>query len=383
MGSWFSNMHIRKREGLSKEQVLEAMCHILQKEGCQLAASAEEADYGLALLDSPASGWFSVHSDLFAFEDPQAFTKLGNPCGKTLHTDILGIACMDSDYLYLNLLNPDEDLDAWVSTGHGKEVGIHRRKHVAGWKKKVVNYPVFREKMSQTYWCAEELLEAVADCLQLPPQHSILDYSALEHVGLQEQPTYLYFKLPQQEQKEPPRLQIDLYSLMPCEIGKEEVISCVNTGGRSRGVCVYFVGDYVEKDEITFENVQWQENKNGLWVFRPISLEKVRLADGQWAFRAHDPNYVIPPQVNPDLNFKKKMLLEFERAIRVRFTPRGNARKVLDITVVFVPDENPAGQAGWNVWAHHSSKQDFLKCHNETWARREPSAMIPEDSVDI
>ncbi len=382
MGSWFSNFHIRKREGLSQKQVLDSISSILKMEGYELSESAEDADYGVAVLSGEKSAWFSIHSDAFSFENPREFTKLGVHCGKLLHTEVLGICCADSDFLYLNLLDPKENVDAWVCIGSGAEMGIRRRTGLAAWKKKVDDYSTFRKKVQQKYVCAEEFLREVADCLRLPAEHSNVYYSELGDPGAGVQLAYRYFKMPEQGQKELPKLQLRTYSLMPCEMGKPEVISCVNTGGKSRGLSVYFVGSYVEKEEITFENVQWQERINDGWAYRPIALEKVQLRDGKWAYCGHDPTYLIPPKVNPNLNFKKRTDMEYERSICVRFAPKGNERKRLDIAVVFVPDENPEGQAGWIVWALHGSKREFIRQHNQTWADKCPGLLIREDSVD-
>ncbi len=384
MGSWFSNLHIRKKEGISLKQILDVFKEMMEKAGYQFAASAETADCGLAVLSGEQSDWFSIYSDAFSFEEPEKFVKLGLPCGQQLHTDVLGISCMDSDYLYLNLLNPDENMDGWICTGSGKAAGIQRRRSPAQWKEKVADYPSFLAKVSAKYDCAEELLDKIADNLKLPANRSNMDYSWLEDFALQEQAACLFFKLPETEQKELPRFVMQSYSLMPCKMGKESVVSCNNAGGKSRGVSVYFIGDYVEKDEITFTDVQWQQYKrDNEWEYCPIALEKVQLADGNWAYRGHDPDYRIPPKVNPALPPMKQLNTSYEREITVRFTPQGNERKRLDIAVVFVPDENPAGQVGWVVWAHAGSKESFLREHNEWLKKVAPQEVIPEDSVDL
>ena len=50
----------------------------------------------------------------------------------------------------------------------------------------------------------------------------------------------------------------------------------------------------------------------------------------------------------------------------MRFTPEGNARKRLDITVHFIPLKNPMdGQCGWRVWAGYESKRAFIEATNK------------------
>ena len=54
-----------------------------------------------------------------------------------------------------------------------------------------------------------------------------------------------------------------------------------------------------------------------------------------------------------------------ERSIGVRFTPNGNVRKFLDITVAFLPQSNPTqGQCAWCVWRHYESKRAYIEAYN-------------------
>ena len=101
----------------------------------------------------------------------------------------------------------------------------------------------------------------------------------------------------------------------------------------------------------------------------PIELKKVQLSDGQWAYYYHDPGYKIPSKVDERLPMMKRMRLESEHSIIIRFVPHGNPRKILDITVVLVPDKNPQGQTGWNVWHQFGSKEAFIKFHNDNWSK--------------
>ena len=55
--------------------------------------------------------------------------------------------------------------------------------------------------------------------------------------------------------------------------------------------------------------------------------------------------------------------------LTVRFVPQGDPRKVLDITVMLVPDQNPEGRTTWNVWHQFGSKKAFIQYHNTNWSR--------------
>ena len=90
----------------------------------------------------------------------------------------------------------------------------------------------------------------------------------------------------------------------------------------------------------------------------------MQLPDGQWAYYPHDPGLRIPPRVDERLPPSKQLEVVYERSITVRFVPHGNPRKILDITVVLVPDQNPEGLFGWNVWKEWGSKKAFIAFTN-------------------
>ena len=152
-------------------------------------------------------------------------------------------------------------------------------------------------------------------------------------------------------------------------------ISVRNTGGASKGLSICFLGPYVENDEITFSDTVFRQMRNGIPQSTPFELQKVRLADGQWAYRYHDPDYEIPPkppkfdvQHLNELLKSKQITADREYGITIAFIPHGNRRKSLDITVSFIPDENPEGQVSWNVWKRFGSKEAFFK-NNKQFAQ--------------
>ena len=80
----------------------------------------------------------------------------------------------------------------------------------------------------------------------------------------------------------------------------------------------------------------------------------------------------------------KRMRAESEHGIIVRFVPHGNPRKILDISVVLVPDKNPQGQTGWNVWHAFGSKKAFIAQHNRSWSKHPNCAdlLLREEDFD-
>ena len=363
MGSWFSNLHIRKNENITKEAVAAYLSRLMVERKYLPAASAEEADAAIALVSGDGDAWVSVYSEVFVHDDPESCAAVAAPISEALHTDVLGIACFDSDYLYLNLINPAEKTDAWVGIGRGADVGIKRRNSLTAWKKKVADYPAFSAGAKARYDCADMFLQDAAQCLDLTFERSTMSERYLQELDAQKQ--YLYFRYPEDPQARPvPCFWIQDYSL-PCLVDRESHVVARNMGAESRGLTVYFLGPFVEYDEITFSDVCLKLND----VITAIELTKVQLSDGQWAYSYHNPDFYIPPQVPRRLSEQKWARMVMQRQIALYFVPRGNARKALDITVVFVPDENPAGQGSWNVWQKYGSKKAFIEHHNKLWKR--------------
>ena len=373
MGSWFSNIHIRANGTATAEGVQDWFRRHLQGQG-YLTADAESADGAVAIL--AGDNWITVCSDLLNFEGADAVVEVGGPLSADFRTDVLGIGCFDSDYLYLNLINQAEKVNAWVGIGSAAGLGIKRRTGLAAWKKKVRDFDAFSACAKEAYVCAEEFLFSVEDCLGLSAEYGSVSFEYLQDLGLLAKARIQYFKLPEDmKPKELPRLEPFTSSLMPARIGVSMAVNAVNKGGESRGLSVFFLGPYVEHEEITFTKTCFLVEKHGQYEERPFNLTKVRLTDGQWAYYYNDPGFRIPPKADERLPIKKQMDMEMDREIVVRFVPQGNPRKTLDITVILQPDKNPEGQTGWNVWQFWDSKEAFLDWHNEN--QRQMKKKVP------
>lgn len=370
MGSWFSNLHIRKKGNITEDTVVECIRKIMDKQKYLQAVSEEEADGAFAILSSEESQWYSVYSDLFSFDNPKMFTDYATPMSTEFETDVLGISCFDSDFLFLNLVNVTDKVDAWAGIGSAVGLGVRKRTNLAAWKNKVDDYSTFKESTKKKYVFAEEILADVEHCIHLPQMHGTASYEYLADMGLNETVTYLYFKLPEaMKTQDAPKLVQHTASLMPCFLDKPSTVSGINVGGASKGLSVYFIGPYVEREEITFSDVCFVKWKNNQTEPVPFELKKVQLSDGQWAYYYHDPGYRIPPKVDDRLPMSKRMRVEYEHSIIVRFVPRGDPRKILDITVVLVPDKNQQGQTGWNVWHQFGAKKAYIQFHNSNWSK--------------
>ena len=368
MGSWFSNIHIRKSETATVDAIEKCIGEFMAINHYLPCTSEKDADGAIAIVATENCQWVSVYSDIMSLEDPGKFGEIAANASSALRTDVLGISCFDSDYLYLNLVNTEDNTDAWIGIGSASGLGIRRRSGVSAWKKKVSDFQAFSEGVKKKYVFAEEFLAMVERCLELPTIQSSASYEYLKDFELDKKAQYFYFKLPDEmKSKEPVKLVPHMYSCMPCFLDKPSVVDGINVGGESRGLSVYFLGPYVENDEITFSDVCFVKWKNNQTESVPFDLTKVQLSDGQWAYYYHDPGFRIPARVDERLPLSKRMRAEEEHSIIVRFVPHGNPKKLLDITVALVPDKNPEGQTGWNVWHRWGSKEAFIEQFNVTW----------------
>ncbi|MDD6199707.1 MAG: hypothetical protein PUB93_00345 [Firmicutes bacterium] len=379
MGSWISNISIRKNGNISMDDVAGYLSQMASERQYEPAASEEEADGAFAIIADENAQWFTICSDLISLEDPELFPEIATPMSARLHTDVLGIACFDSDYLYLNLINAEDQTDAWIGIGSAAGLGIKRRSGLKAWKKKVADFPAFSACAKQAYICTEEFLVDAEPCLGLPTLQSAASFEYLKDPERKEKTTYYYFKQ-RDDAQDRKSAQFALYCMhvgLPCLVERESDVSVISEGPESKGLSIYFLGPYVEKDEITFSNVRL-----GNWrAFAPIELTKEQLPDGQWAYAYHDPEFKIPPMVPNRLRKEKRAHLEMEQHITVRFVPHGNSRQTLDITVVFVPDQNPSGQASWTVWHPWGSKKAFIEFHNKLWKRVRAIEERPENCL--
>ena len=385
MGSWFSNLHIRKNGKIEENSVVEYICDLMTKQKYAPVETEAEADGIFAILSANESQWYSVYADLFSFEDPKRFAEYATPMSEKLETDVLGISCFDSDYLFLNIINGRQKVDAWAGIGRGTDFGIRKQTNLTAWKSKVNDFDSFKKSIKKKYVFAEEVLADVEQCLHLPQKYGIASLEILREFEINGTVKYLYFRLPEDRKGQEPTVLVQrTASLMPCFLNEPSIVEGINIGGASQGLSVYFVGPYVENEEITFSDVCFIKRRSNHVETVPFALEKVQLSDGQWAYYYHDPGYRIPAQVDDRLPMQKRMQIENERSIIVRFVPHGNPRKILDIAVALVPDRNPQGQTGWNVWHQFGSKETYIQFYNNTWSKH-PGAvhsLLREEDFD-
>lgn len=375
MGNWFANLNIRKSSSATIDAVSEQLTKWLREQQFEPAASAEDADGAVVLLTAEDSEWITVCTELVHLEEPEKFGMVATAVSEALHGDVLGIACFDSDYLWLNLINAREQTDGWLGIGSGKELGFTRRNKLSPWKKKVHDYACFTQCVKEHYILADAFLADAAQCLGLPVRMSGASVRYLEDIDPEKKAVYLYFR--QAEGAENRNLvQMAHYEeSRPALMGWERDVRAINMGAESKGLTIWFLAPGVEENEVTFSDVCIVRQQ----VPMPIVLTRAQMPDGRWAWCWHDPEFPIPAAVTGRMKREKRWELEQQRSIAVRFTPQGDSRKALDIQIGFVPDGNPDGCTWWSVWRKYGSKEDFIKWHNKTWKMVRSMAEADED----
>ena len=365
MGWFFSNLHVRKTAEYDADFFRSTLTEILNAKGYVKKNSPDEADLSLSIYDAGGK-WVSVCSDGLEFYTEESIRDICNPLSESLSADVLTVSCFDSDCLILNRVNKKLDVVAWAKTGSYPELKI--RSTPARWKDIVTDIAQWKSVLTQKYDFAEDALDGLEPLLGLTSgQGRFCDELITEQFteGVQT----LYFNLPESASKsEPPKLSFTSPSLMPCEIGKDQCYFVINTGGKTKGVAIAFSGNYVEQEKIRFRDVQLEYDLDRYpRKTIPIQLEKRQMQNGQWIYYAELRDFPIREGVKEGLSWKRKSEEEWKRQFGVRFTPEGDPRKLLDITVHFIPLKNPEGQCGWCAWRWYGSKRAYIEKHNRTW----------------
>lgn len=348
MGSTFSNISIRKTSFLTKEMVTESLSSILMDRGF-IRSTEESADISFAVFSLPSSQWFTVCENGMLFDDFNEQLDIANILSGKLNSDSLRISCIDSDYIYLNLLNPKKKLDAWASVGSSAGLGIRRKTGLSAWKAYVSDISTFKQAVKQKYVFAEELLEEISSELNLPYQQSFSVFDYLTETLPNEEITYLYFSMPaDRANTELPVLEHYIYGLTPCISGRPTVVSCINKGGAGKGIEIFIMGKSIEHCDITFTEVTlayWNRAKQQ--DHTPVILEKREMPDCSIGFYGAVKNFRIPEKVSTSLPQAVRVKKESDLCFWFRCVPQYKESSPAKIKIVVRPLQNPDGAVEW------------------------------------
>lgn len=371
MGAFFSNLQIKRNEQLQIDEVKQALVNLLKEQGYTETAEKELADAAVIIAMPKESQWITVCSEVFEFNDSKTSKAYAAWLSLALHTDVLAIACFDSDYAFLNLINESNQTDAWANIKTTPDLHAIRRTGVTAWKKIVTDTQQFKACLNGNYIFAEEGLRALEPVLLLPGNQSCLEVGIVDESMEQDEVLKLYFSVPEDKaQKEPTKLQLLAYTEIPCIPDQVQRISIHNVGDASRGLAVIFWGDYVENEEITFSDVYLEYGQGKQFTQIPVELKKIKAVNQSWMYYWEDKAFYLTGKANPNLPLKKRIELEFAHSVGIRFTAHGNIRKFLDIRLSFAPLSNYRdGQCCWYVWQYEGSRKAFIEEHNRNAQR--------------
>lgn len=384
MGMTFSNMHIRKNEKFDLNKLKNLVTQNMKEKGYQSLESANGAEVSVIIYAPEDSKWVSVASDEFEFQTYKDAKALACPFSRALETDVLAAACVDSDYLFLNLVNDVDNTDARINTGFVDDTKMKEPADLNSWEKKVSDIKQFKKIIKSEHLFAEDVFYDMAEkVFEMSVSQCVLETGYTDDLD-ENALIKMYFSMPEDTKNEPPKLEIPRFNLMPCKIGESHCVFVANKGGKSQGIGIYFVGDFIENDELTFEDVTFESGYGSdKRKCVPITLEKVKEKNGGYMLYWEDKDFQIPAKVNPNLPLMKREDLEWKREFGVRFTVQGNPRKLLDVQVFIIPLEkyDVEAAAWWCVWKHSGSKEEYIVSHNQRW-KDYPEYQINRDDFD-
>lgn len=385
MGMSFSNIHIRKTADMNIRDLTEMLKQEMLEKGYTVLDNDADADICIALYDSTDSDWITVVSDSFQFANAEDTKAAAEPYSARFKTAVIAGACFDSDYLMLHLLNVTDQTDGWINVGDNYGMPLPRKTNPEPWKTVTSDFERFQTLFTEEPVCAESAFSASAELLGMNTEQCCLDAETVSHLEKSKLIT-LHFRMSEDTEKQLPVLQIPRFDLMPCKIGVSHCTFVNNNGGKSKGIAVQFQGDYIENDDLTFEDVTFEYSQGEELIRIPIELKKVCAKSGKHILYWCDKDFQIPPAVNPSIPEMKRMKIEFQRKFGIRFTIHGNPRKALDVKVFLIPIENPKGSACWYVYKYAGSKRKFieernngLNYHEIPEGMRSPFMLNPDD----
>ncbi len=382
MGLFISNVHIRKNDNFDMVKLNNELINMMESKGFRVADEGDEDTISVAICAPSKSKWVSVGSDFFDFANEVDTMAVTESLSKAFETDVLVMACFDSDYLFMNLVNVNDETDAWVNVKNDSAIKSIRRTVLGPWKNKVTDFEKFKNIVKEKRIFVEDV---ICEC---EPLFEMADGQSLFWGDSEDVVLVLKFAWPEGIAKELPSLNVWLANYMPCRMNDCNVVFAVNQGGKSRGIRVVFDGDFIENDDVVFEDVEFIYNKagaNGKVSFsEPVVLEKIKDKSDRTILYWENRNFLIPPRVSDDIPFGKKLDMESVRSFGVRFRPKGNKRKILDLKVYIIPFENyEDGMACWYAWNGHKDKSSYIEYLEENFSNAIENGYLNPADYDV
>ena len=341
MGFSFSNIHIKKTDSLSREKISDIFREFLKEKGYTETNDKNDSECTLVIAD-PQGAYFSVSCEAIEFGGAEDMKSTALLFSEKTGSDVIAACCEDSDYLMLCYENLSTDADGWINIGRPYGTKLPRRTSLSAWKALTDNNAKLKEIVKAEYVFAEEAFREIAALIGMDSGACCIDsdYESGEK---------LYFKLPDNVERELPKFKIWLFGGDPCRMDEPNCVHAVNIGGRGKGAAVIVTGDFIENDELVLENVLFESDLlSTKYKAVPITFEKRRTSSGDMMLYWEDKTFNIPQRVNPGLSDIKQLDLEGKRSFGIRFGLKGDPRKRFGIKVFIVPLDNY--QNGGDCW---------------------------------
>lgn len=367
MGRSFNNIHVRFQSKPTVADVNQIADMMTEGLAVSMIDNQEEADIKVSVIVCTGHQWVTVLADSID-DDLDAQLEKTKRLSETLKTQALAIACFDSDYLCLNMVDIHKQVDVWAACGRFPYGKVPRRSNIAAWSSYVKDANHFRQEMKRSYACAEDCLDGIADDLGIPSvQASCLD----ESVPPDSERLDFYYRIDGDREKAPPCFKLNTASSY-YSFNDLNHVSFVNQGSASKGVMVCLTGPCITEHQVTVEKIEIRYGYDPrsyeiqeIWKICPVELKEITFRNGVTGLAGECPELRIPAGVREDLPWKKKMDLEFQRGFNVHFKLcpcNRNVETYGPLQVTLIPLKNLSGQHSYvmdhqSVWEKKQAKE--------------------------
>ena len=348
MGRFFSNIHIKKNDNFTIDELRKFLADDMSSKGYKQLENEDNSEISLVIYFPENSKWISVASDAFNFNDDKDTREVIEPVSKNFETDVIAMSCMDSDYAFMHLINYSQNVDGWVNLGELYDgMKLPRRTSASQWKKIVNDMEKFKAIVKEKEDFAEDLIYSSAELMEMDTEQCDLEPDETDLID-KNCFVKLYFSMPEGKEKLLPNFIIDIHDRPSWDNYPVATVFANNIGGRSKGIEIIFVGDYIENDDVIIYDATFESNYGSeKCKIVPIEFKKAKMTNGETCLFWRDSSFQIPPAVNQKLPYIKRMKLEFEKAFGIRFYVKGNRDKFNDIKLYLIPIENRKGSDSW------------------------------------
>ena len=301
----------------------------------QRVESEKDADIETRLITAKGSKWITIISDRLD-GDYEFMEKLQFDIAEKEKLPALTVCCIDSDFVYLQLLEPDGGR-LFASTGRSYEGRMPIVEHPLRWRKYLSSLPAFHMALAKKQVFAEDNLAKAAPALNMDIEQAraMMD----SEYGECDVKRY-FFSFPNYDpDRELPLL--NYCRLPPNFYEGENTLEVENARDRGRGVKVEFSGPVIDGNKAEISKVQLFDAETD--KSSELALTRAKDAEGNALLIAEAPDFPLPRVMDDRLPTRMAEM----RKLYVSYTvtvPGGALLKNEDrMSVRVIPLQNPDG----------------------------------------